>query len=575
MSSWSTVRPPGRRRSTARCWRSAGRSRVARGLAAPIEACWIAPPEGTRISRPVRELTGLERSVPLAGGAPAAGLVADARGRPAARGGLPAPCVIHFARFELGFLRGPAPAARRGGFPLDTVCLHEMARRLFPELPRRNLRALAGYLGHSPELMRRSAGHVDASAFIWRALLPALEAAAVSTWDDLKAWLDRKAPPRARRTYPAGARAAAGAARSSGRLPPAAPERRRPVRGQGGQPEEARRQPLYPGRARPTERALEMLTQVHSVEVTPAETVLEAALLETDEIKRLHPPYNVQLREDDRRVWFARADLTDAAPAPDGVHRVGPLPSRWALASLAAVRALASGGEACPTCAPGRRRWACRPVCARRGALRARVGRLSRRAPRAPARGTPGTPCCAPRGGSRSPAWPTPTTAMRTTPADVLGPRSRPAPPRSGAAARGAARAARALAGPALRRQRGLPRAGRERLPPAGDRPRSDRRARRPRRPRAPSPDAAACRPWHLRQAAIDAAGYDRLRVLATELARVRAEGGSVRGAHRRPPDRRARGRDPGRVSPALRGQIEREVECKIDRLTAKFLNRR
>ena len=45
------------------------------------------------------------------------------------------------------------------------------------------------------------------------------------------------------------------------------------------------------------------------MEVTPAATVLEAALLETDEIKRLHPPYNVQLREGDRRVWFARADL--------------------------------------------------------------------------------------------------------------------------------------------------------------------------------------------------------------------------------------------------------------------------
>ena len=38
-----------------------------------------------------------------------------------------------------------------------------------------------------------------------------------------------------------------------------------------------------------------MLTQVHTVDVTPTASVVEAALLETDEIKRLAPPYNVQL----------------------------------------------------------------------------------------------------------------------------------------------------------------------------------------------------------------------------------------------------------------------------------------
>src|SRR5207248_10726196 len=37
-----------------------------------------------------------------------------------------------------------------------------------------------------------------------------------------------------------------------------------------------------------------------------------------------------------------------------------------------------------------------------------------------------------------------------------------------------------------------------------------------------------SARPWQRRQASIDVAGYDRLRVLATELARVRGEGGSI-----------------------------------------------
>jgi hypothetical protein len=36
-------------------------------------------------------------------------------------------------------------------------------------------------------------------------------------------------------------------------------------------------------------------------------------------------------------------------------------------------------------------------------------------------------------------------------------------------------------------------------------------------------------RPWPLRQAALDAAGYDRMHVLATELLRIRNEGGAMR----------------------------------------------
>jgi hypothetical protein len=96
---------------------------------------------------------------------------------------------------------------------------------------------------------------------------------------------------------------------------------------------------------RATERALEMLTQVSDIAVTKTESVLEAALLEHGEITRLDPPYNVQLREGDRAAWFASNDLLRARPAPDDEHRIGPLPSRWAVAGLGAIRALAAGAE--------------------------------------------------------------------------------------------------------------------------------------------------------------------------------------------------------------------------------------
>jgi hypothetical protein len=103
---------------------------------------------------------------------------------------------------------------------------------------------------------------------------------------------------------------------------------------------------------RATERALEMLSQAHDIDVTPQETSLEAALLEVDEIKRLDPPYNVHLRGvtrgTDRSAWFASRDWSTTASSPDESHRVGPLPSRFSLTGIAAMRAMLLGEEAAP-----------------------------------------------------------------------------------------------------------------------------------------------------------------------------------------------------------------------------------
>jgi DNA polymerase-3 subunit epsilon len=316
------------------------------GLAVPPRAQWIVPRSERGVSRIVRKLTGwddacLDEALDAAHAWSL--LLADA---PATRA--PVPTVIHFARFELSFLRELHGAANPGAvpFPLDTVCLHAIAQRLFPELPRRNLRALAGHLGHSPSQIRRSAGHVEATAFIWRAVLPRLEALGARTWEELAAWLAEPAPPsRARGTRPGYPLAA-----ERRRALPDVPGVYRFLRPNGDV--------LYVGKAaslkkrvashfkttaRATERALEMLTQAHDVEVTPTATALEAALLETDEIKRLDPPYNVHLRAGGRQAWFASRDWSSAEPLADDEHRVGPLPARVSLAGIAAMRALLDG----------------------------------------------------------------------------------------------------------------------------------------------------------------------------------------------------------------------------------------
>jgi DNA polymerase-3 subunit epsilon len=313
-----------------------------------VRSFWVVPRTHRRIRRVVRELTGwtdacmneaVDERVVWTTLCEEVTLVAE-RMTPRR-----APTVIHFARFELAFLQDLH--ARLGGcdeFPFDAVCLHAIAARLFPDLPRRSIRALSGYLGHSPELVRRAAGHVEATAFIWRQVLPSLEEAGVTTWSDLKAWLETPAP-NVRRTK---------------RVYPLATERRRALPDAPGVYRFLRRNGdvIYVGKATSlrkrvashfkasgpvTERGLELLTQVSDVEHTVTNSLLEAALLETDEIKRLDPPYNVQLKAADRAAWFASSDFRDTVSVPDGSHRIGPLPSSRALLPLWALISLSRG----------------------------------------------------------------------------------------------------------------------------------------------------------------------------------------------------------------------------------------
>ncbi len=321
------------------------------GLLAPVQSHWIVPRTNRPISRAVRELTGWTEAC-VAGALPEHEAWATLREQAAriATSISVAPTVIHFARFELPFLRDlHARLEGAGEFPLEVVCVHAIAVRLFPELPRRNIRALAGYLGHSPELVRRSAGHVEATAFIWRALVPLLERESVYTWSELRAWLARtpRGPRARRRTFPF--------AREQRRALPDRPGVYRFLRRNGdviyvGKAASLRKRVAshFVTGARASERGLELLSQVHDVHVSETASVLEAALLEADEIKRLDPPYNVQLRSGERSAWFASRDLRDAVSVPDDAHRVGPLPSQRALGSFAALIALAQGAEPSP-----------------------------------------------------------------------------------------------------------------------------------------------------------------------------------------------------------------------------------
>jgi DNA polymerase-3 subunit epsilon len=236
----------------------------------------------------------------------------------------PAPTVAHFARFERPFLRSLAG----GEPPLDLVCTHDIARRLFPDLPRCSLRALTGYFGRAVGALRRSADHVEATAFIWRELVRLLEIEGVCTWITLHEWL---ATPVAR----AGRRRRVWPMPRDVRLSiPHAPGVYRMLRTSGDV--------LYVGKATSLhdrvnsyfrkqhgvpERMLEMLSQVRAVSYEATASPLEAALLEPDEIKRHRPPYNVAFTTEHRALWFVAHDFTGRSPHPSTRCPLGPFSS--------------------------------------------------------------------------------------------------------------------------------------------------------------------------------------------------------------------------------------------------------
>jgi hypothetical protein len=68
-----------------------------------------------------------------------------------------------------------------------------------------------------------------------------------------------------------------------------------------------------------------MLTQARDLEWTVTGSALEAALEETDTIKKLSPPYNKALRTGERSIVFATPTLDGVSKTPAGKHRLGPL----------------------------------------------------------------------------------------------------------------------------------------------------------------------------------------------------------------------------------------------------------
>ena len=249
------------------------------------------------------------------------------------------PLVIHFARFELPFLRelhhnyGPA-----GPFPFQIICTHEITMRLLPNLPRRGIRAIAGYYGYRMPELKRAADHAVATVFIWQHLVQLLnKTCGITNLNQLIDWLSATRPSvRSKRVFPLD------------------PQIRQHLPNQPGiyRMSSVNGDILYIGKAKSlklrvnsyfrrkashAEHILEMLTQAQKLTTTVTGSALEAAVLESDDIKRHSPPYNVALRRKNRRLTFCTRDLGRQSNKAHREFPVGPLPTGKMVEAMAAL----------------------------------------------------------------------------------------------------------------------------------------------------------------------------------------------------------------------------------------------
>lgn len=229
--------------------------------------------------------------------------------------------VAHWARYERAFVHDLLATE------LDWLCTHNLARRLIPGLPRKGLRAVAGFFGRPLDEAKRAREHVDATAFVWRELVGLLSEEGVETLEELWRWLEQPVRKSDERTYPLPRETRLALPDQPGVYRMLGRDRRVLYVGKATSLKD--RVNSYFRKRRLAERKMELVSQVWDLDVTITDSALEAALLEADEIKRLSPPYNRQLREEGRAiVWANPENLRDVIHREDDTHTLGPLPSR-------------------------------------------------------------------------------------------------------------------------------------------------------------------------------------------------------------------------------------------------------
>jgi len=232
--------------------------------------------------------------------------------------------VAHFAVFEQRWIDNLFTTS----FPDEEipriVCTREIARRLYPRLPRKGIRAVAGYLGFSMDEKKRAAEHVRATAMIWTRLISELSGKGIMTLSQLYDFLAE--PPKhctGSWDYPL--------PKNTRLSLPDAPgvycllSKEGKVLYAGKASSLKRRVNSYFTRRKADEKTLELVSQVYDVSFEECETPLESALLEFGTIRRFDPPYNIALRRKGSEAVFLSKDLSSRSSIPGNDFIWGPV----------------------------------------------------------------------------------------------------------------------------------------------------------------------------------------------------------------------------------------------------------
>ncbi len=241
--------------------------------------------------------------------------------------------VAHYAQFEQAFVRQLfVDHLPEQSLPFTFICTCQIAKRLYPDLPSRAIRALGGYFGLSLTEMKRSSCHVEATYFIWQRLLADLGAIGIYEDDQLLEWLSQPLP-----------KVSAKDKKNPYAIPmerlkrldlPAKPGIYRMLNSDGNilyvgkaTSLKSRVNSYFRGRKGKDSKTKELISQIFDIAIEVVDTPLEAALLETDLIKQHDPPYNRALRQRGRVLNFYSHDFVQVSLQQDLEHMLGPFVS--------------------------------------------------------------------------------------------------------------------------------------------------------------------------------------------------------------------------------------------------------
>lgn len=245
--------------------------------------------------------------------------------------------VIHYAQFEKPFLLDLfRHFENREELPFPIICSSQISRRLFPAIPSHNIRGTAGFFGTSIDELKRASSHVRATILIWKELVRSLEEKNIVNVSELTKWVQET---KVKKSVPYEYRMD----RNIRLALPDKPGIYRMLSKEGkilyvgkATSLKSRVNSYFRGQKGRDKKKLEMLAQVWDIQVTECSTALEAAVMETDEIKRLNPPYNISLISNRHPPLFYDHELTELSTQQNdrfskGPFRIGGAIEQWLL----------------------------------------------------------------------------------------------------------------------------------------------------------------------------------------------------------------------------------------------------